>query len=245
MSWKCPECNEPIEDLRYEVDTTSYEYGTAELNSRPRPEQPQTRQINGLTLRVDYEVVVDHNYDDTGDSNWDGDVKYECPECSATVNPNNLIWINDDDEEEDEFEEGYEEESEETKRKKKEIEIKKQILEETEHEIIRPKKHIILNQCDRISTDQSFICQNKECRHVFVAEIKNEHSYGEFFVECPKCSTVNSSETYKKLLSEGYFNQTENDKPRKKSIKYRPGLIMARRPGKSKILHKIQRPIRT
>lgn len=144
-----------------------------------------TKQIRG-------DIVVDYNSDDYGDNEWDGSPEYTCPECDNDVSLSDLIWVNDDDEEEEE---------------KPKLPPEP---EETLHKIIKPSKDIIKTDMPK-STEDSIICKNKKCLHVFVIEEsdtyqrrRNNIDDDELF-ECPKCSTSITLEEYKKLLNSGYY----------------------------------------
>ena len=139
------------------------------------------------------DIVCDYNSDDYGDSDWDGSPEYTCPECDNDVSLSDLIWVNEDDDEE------------EKPKVKKEPEP-----EETLHKIIRPERDIIKSDLPK-STEESIICKNKKCLHVFVIEETgtyqrryNNENDDEIF-ECPKCSTSITLEEYKKLLNSNYY----------------------------------------
>ena len=220
MSWKCPECKEEIGSLYYDVNTSGSEYGNAQLNDSPRPATPVEPIPRHLNYHHHYEIITDHDFSDNGDTNWEGDPSYRCPECDADINPNSLIWFDEDEEEEEE-------------------KIKEAILEETTHKIISPEEEIIMK--DRpINTDSSMICCNKKCFHVFVAEMKGDTHYEEFFIECPKCGEINSSTTYKQLLEAGYFNEIKHDKTRK-SPRNRPFKVLDSASYNHKVHSKVQR----
>ena len=166
MSWKCPNCEEEIETLDYDVGITATEYGTAYLNEEKSTEE-NTRDI-----------VVDWDSNDMGNTDSNGDYEYRCPECQEEINPDRLIWIEEEEEEE-----------------KKEIK-KPEELEETKHNIIRPKTPIII-ECNINNNNSSMIC--KECSHIIIYDDMN---YSDEFPECPKCGTVNSIQEFRKKLSE-------------------------------------------
>src|ERR1035437_28361 len=80
MSWKCPHCNNQIEEVKYSVPTTQTEYGNASLPSEfmPAGRIPE---------------VMDYDCTDSGDCDWDGDATYECPECGHTIELTELTFI--------------------------------------------------------------------------------------------------------------------------------------------------------
>ena len=177
MPWKCPSCDEEINSLNYTVNTVGSEYGDATLsNSEPGP---------GRTNR---EIVVDHDYSDSGDNNWDGEPDYTCPECSDDIVPSTLIWIEPEEIEEEE---------------------KPKNLEEESHNIIKPITNIIRSN-DSISRDLldfTLIC--KKCNHIFVYDAGEDHYRTDLdkqFYECPNCATQNSPSEFLTLLKEGFFN---------------------------------------
>ena len=77
---KCPECDAEIDYLKFESDVTQYgtEWGTADLDGD------------------------NHDYTDSefNDGNTEG-TRYSCPECDATLDPEDLIDIDDEDEDEE------------------------------------------------------------------------------------------------------------------------------------------------
>ena len=173
--WKCPECDEEIDNLKYDVDTNSSEYGTASLSD--------TKQTHR------HDIIEDHESDDYGDSEWSGDANYRCPECDEDINPGDLIWVGDN-----------EEDDEEKPKIKKEPE-----LEETLHKIISPTKNIIKNDLPK-TTEDSIICKNPKCRHVFIINTGTYHGNDDDEIfECPRCATSNTIGEYKQLLNNGYY----------------------------------------
>ena len=185
--WKCPECKAKLEYLKYNVSTQSCEYGTADLINDPTETQ--------LEQRRRYDIITDHNSDDYGNTDWDGNPEYECPDCSAEIEISDLEWC--EDEEEDELDEEGE-----PIRTKVEDE-----LEETKHKIIVPQQRITEKYTDN-TFNNSIIC--KECKHVFVSNIGERWEEGSVdFCDCPKCGTQNSTEEFKKLLKDGFFNNNE------------------------------------
>lgn len=179
MAWKCPNCETEIDHLQYNVNIQNSEYGDACLNDSRKTEEDKY-----------YEIITEHEYQDSGDSEWDGSPEYRCPECDDNINPENLIWIGSEEEE-----------------KKK---IPKE-PEETLHGIVKPDNYIIDENTGRSTTrdaiNNSLIC--KKCFHIIVHDI-DEPMYGkkeQEFVECPNCGTVNSPEEFKELLKKGKFNK--------------------------------------
>lgn len=136
--------------------------------------------------------VTDHENEDMGDTEWSGSPNYRCPECDNDIDLMDLEWEDEDDEEEEE-------------KPKPEPEP-----EETLHRIIKPEKDIIKTDLPK-SVENSIICKNKKCLHVFVIEEgdyyqkrRNNDNDDELF-ECPKCSTSITLDEYRKLLNSGYY----------------------------------------
>lgn len=201
-NWKCPRCDAPVDDLRYSVSTSGTEYGTASLSD----------------VNEEDDRIIDHDYSDNGDTNWEGDCEYECPHCDRSVDPSELIWIGDEDEEEEEDVK----------------ESKEPGDEEASHDIIRPEENIIEKDKGDSANRTSIIC--KECRHVLVCDMDDlDHGYhdytirnrgygekDEFFVVCTKCNHINSTIEFANLLKEGYFNQlNKNDNAKIRKNKHR------------------------
>ena len=86
--WICPECDEEINHLRYNVNTSGWEGGSADLND--------TQSTNP------HQIVVDYKCYDSGEE-WHGDPNYECPECDNQINLSDLIWKDKDKDEEPEL----------------------------------------------------------------------------------------------------------------------------------------------
>jgi hypothetical protein len=173
--WKCPNCNNEVDHLQYSVNTCSNEYGTADLSDK--------KEIGKRN------IVCDYNSDDYGDSDWNGDPEYTCPECDDEIDPEDLIWENDNEENEEE-------------KPKTEPEP-----EETLHKIITPLKNIIKTDLPK-SIKGSIICKNKKCLHIFVVEEEKYKCLGdndEVTFECPKCSTSMTHEEYENLLDNDYY----------------------------------------
>lgn len=174
MSWKCPDCEAEIETLKYNVATTGVEYGEAGLSSiKQDPE----------------DIIDDHDFQDSGDSNWDGSPDYECPECGIGIDLVDLIWITDESDEE-------------------ETSSTKENDEETEHEIIHPKVSIQSVDWPKNASDTSIICKN--CFYMFVTGSQNNSNDNEIFCQCPKCNETNSSTEFIKLLNEGYYSKKKH-----------------------------------
>ena len=178
MAWKCPVCEIEIDHLDYDVPTRNSEYGSAYLNNSKKKEED-----------LFYERITEHDYSDSGDSEWDGSPGYRCPECEDDISPNELIWIDTD---------------------KEEIEEKKKSEEpeETLHNIIKPQNSIIQKEISKDVSDSSIIC--KKCFHVFIHRIEGGYFGAEDkqnFLECPNCGQTNSLEEFKELLEKGVFNK--------------------------------------
>jgi hypothetical protein len=178
MCWKCPECQAEIVHLNYDVNTTSSEYGRAYL-----------RETEAIRETGSYRRVSDHDYSDTGDSDWDGDPTYKCPECDYEVELEGLIWVDENDEEN---------EDEEAKAPKEPTEL--------DHAIIHPQNQIIKKE---IGTDPiSFTLLCKTCRNPLLCEkvFNTYKSTNDGITEC-KCGTLNTQQEFLDLLGEGYFNK--------------------------------------
>jgi len=180
MPWKCPKCEAEIDQLSYSVATNGTEYGTAQLDDENKEGRDR---------------ICDHDFDESGDSDWDGNPEYTCRECDTEINIDDLIWFDS------------EEEIEKEEKEKKED-------EEVLHSIIKPEKEIISKDNIKDASQSSIICKN--CRHMFVAS----ESYQEEFYDCPKCGITNSTEEFKKLLKEGYYSQKKKDDTNKQKIKH-------------------------
>lgn len=180
--WKCPHCEEEIDSLSYSVATTSYEYGSASLAGCKR--EDYISDPNHTWMH--WEMITDHSSDDYGDTNWDGDCEYRCPECDNEISDiDSLIWI------------GISEQ----------IELKKEKEpEETLHKIIPPKNYIVKDEISKDATESSIIC--KHCFHIFVHDIERRYREKDEkdFCECPKCGEQNSPQEFKELLAKGFFS---------------------------------------
>lgn len=168
--WKCPECHNQIDELKYNVSTVSSEYGTATLSDEKTDDR--------------HERIVDHNCDDSGDTDWDGRPEYECPECDSQILISELEWID-----------------------KEEIKIEElpQEPEETKYNIIMPLRNIINTEESKDTSDSSIIC--KICFHVFVCEESCDyyHKKNEELFECPNCNHSNTFKEYRELLKSNFF----------------------------------------
>jgi len=166
--WKCPVCKEKVENLSYNVDTTGSESGYADLDD----------------IFSETDRILDHNSEDYGESEWNGDVTYSCPECGGDIDPDNLKWV-----EEEEEKEKIEEEEEES------------------HTIIKPEKNIISGSRACSSDKLALIC--KKCYHICI--YSTEESYdSDISCGCQKCGTENSVKEYKQLLKDGYYKKQKN-----------------------------------
>lgn len=99
--WKCPECKKEIETLNYQVNTNSYEYGSAYLKENPKKEEIEERSR--------HEIITDYDCNDTGGTEWVDIPTYDCPECMSELNISNLIWENNIKKPEKKPEEEFEE----------------------------------------------------------------------------------------------------------------------------------------
>lgn len=166
-----------------EIDFLHYNVNTnsSEYGSVDLSDEKQTRRGD---------IVTDYNSDDYGDSEWSDDPNYRCPECDNDVDPTDLIWKGDEEDEEDDDKPKPEPEP-----------------EETLHKIIVPKKNIMKTDLPK-TTEDSIICKNKKCLHVFIIDTSRNYHDGndddETF-DCPRCSTSNTLQEYKELLASGYF----------------------------------------
>lgn len=173
--WKCPNCEANIEYLNYDVDTR--ESGTANLTRR--------EMIDGR--------IEEHNIDDT---EWNGSVEYQCPECENCINPDNLIWNTGET-----------------------TAPNPVIVKEPEEipPIVKPIQEIQINY--RGQEDQSkstMIC--KHCFHVFIYRAGKARGWvdedGEYF-DCPKCGLQNNKKEYLMLIETRYFNHIKTIKLKK------------------------------
>ena len=171
--WKCPKCENKIDSLDYDVPTTGTEWGTAYLSDK-EPENPNNSD----------HVISEHDYSDSGDSNWEGDVTYRCRECDEDVELQDLEWVEEDDEEEED---------------------KPGEPEETKHEIITPKNNIVVNSnSNQNQTLSSIVCKN--CQYLYVAEGGTSNWNNSFesnsTSECPKCGESNSTKEFRESLKD-------------------------------------------
>lgn len=114
MSWYCKHCNKKINDLKYNVNVSSTEYGDANLSEeKVEPD----------------DMIDDYNYSDSGDTEWDGSPTYRCPECDKEITIEKLIWKDNEEEIKEKAE----------KRKKEQEEEPEEFL----HNIITPKNNIM------------------------------------------------------------------------------------------------------
>ena len=85
--WKCPECKNEIKELSYDMQISGSEWGTVRLP---------------MSNPIDYSIkasLEDYERDDQ-ETDGDGEITYTCRECDEEINPNNLIWDNEELEEE-------------------------------------------------------------------------------------------------------------------------------------------------
>lgn len=71
--FKCSECEHTDDHVKYNVQTTSHEYGTAVIYKNSRGEND-----------------IDYDDSDYGDSDWDGSPTYECPSCENEFDRNEI-----------------------------------------------------------------------------------------------------------------------------------------------------------
>jgi len=172
-------------ECRHEIDRVQYNVSTSgsEYGTASLVENNPT---NTRDRAEDFEQ------DDYGDTEWNDTPEYTCPECDNNINLEDLIWINEDDDEDEDDD-----------KPKPEPEP-----EETLHNIILPENNIVRTDLPR-QADESIICKNKKCKHIFVVEKATRYGYGlrddEETFECPKCATSNTLTEYKELLLKGYF----------------------------------------
>jgi len=193
--WKCPECDEEIVKLNYDINTQSWEAGYAHLIDNPT--EDQKRGINR-------DIIDEYESREYGDSEQTGDNNFTCPECSACVSRSDLLW------EEYEHEEYNKNENEELEEKTEMITTSKGFkvpknFEETKHNIIRPETEITPSEALEIN-NSSMIC--KECSHLFVSSVEKFKNMekGEPSA-CPKCGTENIKDDYLILLKDGFFDK--------------------------------------
>lgn len=174
MKWKCPHCEEEIEELYYSVNTVGTEYGTAYLNNKPKP------TITENERPAYYQEIADYERDDDNTSEWDGSPEYRCRECDEDIELDELIPIitKEDTKTEEKLEEP----------------------EETLHNIIKPKNLISTNQVSRDASQYSLTC--KKCLYLFIHGIEPySHNETEDLVECPLCGQLNSLKAFKETLN--------------------------------------------
>lgn len=153
----CPHCETRIEYLDYNVNINSTEYGTAYFNT----ENTENREERSF--------ITDYDYNDQGDTEWNGRPEYQCPECNETIELNELIW----------------------QEEKREKETEKKItIEENPLAIARMATNKILytnENGDKISKNTT---KCPKCKYLFKGEEKI--GYGETgLIEnqtCPKCN---------------------------------------------------------
>jgi hypothetical protein len=75
----CPNCEEQISYINYHIATVGTAYGHVDLSNVRRIRRFYTSDITP-TFRE-----ADHEYDDSSDSDTDGDYEYYCPECSDPI----------------------------------------------------------------------------------------------------------------------------------------------------------------
>lgn len=195
MPWKCPECHATISELNYEVSTSSSELGTATID----PDHITTGYIS--------DIIIEHDYDETGNTDWNGDPTYTCTECDNRIRPTELIWFDecDDDDLIDEDNENCSKPKENTE-------------EESTHDIIKPKEDIFSTDHAKDASKTNIICKN--CFHLFVTSKSEENSWDEDepgFYECPKCNELNSKKEFCTLLKDGYFSVDTVKRPKPKT----------------------------
>jgi len=130
--------------------------------------------------------IIEHSCDDSDGGEWDGSPDYSCPECDTGLSEDDVVWEDEEEEDEEECSSGP----------------KKEVDEETLHNIITPSKPIISKDNPKDASTTSIIC--KKCFHLFVRG--KDDIYGEEFCECPKCGESNSTTEFQKLLKEGYYS---------------------------------------
>ena len=176
MSWRCPECEEEIDHLRYEIPIQGTEWGTVSLANN--------KEINR------HDIIGDHECDDSN-SEWDGDDSYACPECDAGLLLKDLIWIGDEEDEEGADEnEGIEENP------KAEVKILWKKFRETTYDDMEDKMIETSHICPKCK--YLFPKDIKEENYRFDEEtIKQRENT---IIECPKCrkTFTNKEETTKK-----------------------------------------------
>jgi hypothetical protein len=213
MPWKCPECQRIIDHLDYNVSTRDTEYGHASLVE----ERPEIREESD-ELR-DSQIIEEHEYNDSGGSEWDGDCDYECPECEAEINPTELLWS-------DEIEIPILPiASTTTAQLRQTYYINPNIhrtppppeFEEEDHQIVFNETRIQITDNPKSIEESSILC--KKCFHLFVFSCDNNYrSYNDYFCECPKCRTGNSVNEFRQLLKDGYYQKNAPKKTTCRSV---------------------------
>ena len=182
MSWKCPECEEYLEYIKYSVDTSGREYGIADLNNSP------SANVIDTVTRSNYDLIEDYSCDDNDGGSWEGSPDFECPHCNHTLDINDIVWE-------------IEETPVVTKMK---AQLQEGILEETIHNIIGPTTKIIDNSFNS-KRESSIIC--KECKHLYVYNTGNRYDSSSGESSCPKCGTENTVAEFQLLAEEGFFDK--------------------------------------
>ena len=177
MGWKCRHCNEEITEIRYSVLTSGTEYGNATLSDEKETDTS--------------DIVIEHNYSDSGDTNWEDNCEYECMECDHNIDPEeDLIWIGDEDDEENE-----EENLEENPNAK--------IIFSLNH---KQSKCIENNQWKNETMDEminnSTICP--KCKYLFPLDIDTNTEKlikDDELIICPKCNKEFTNKESKKIIT--------------------------------------------
>lgn len=178
MAWKCPNCDDCIDNLDYTVDTQGTEYGTAYIRVESRRETPEN---------IEAPEISDYNSSQSNDGDWSGDVTYECPLCNFELSLSDLIWVSD--------EEILDEEP---------TNITKPTTEpeECNHVLISPENSLRRNTFKPKKPDGTILC--KACRHMYICD--DGRYPQELYTTCPKCGEENSTVEFNELLKTGFFN---------------------------------------
>lgn len=173
MAWKCPHCEGEIENVDYSVNITQQEYGRADLTASPRT--PTLAETDN------------HECNDCGGSEWDGDPTYMCPLCNQEIEIRDLTPIGE----------------EETPEDPNHIPAENEELNETRFSITKPQNQIITTQ--RIAIEGTILFCAK-CKTGFASDLENGY-FGEHVFQCPKCERPCTQEETKMLLEEGFTHK--------------------------------------
>lgn len=161
--FKCPHCDATIDYLKYTSECS--EYGRYDFNN----EEEEDAQ-NG-----------DYNCDDSETNN----TITECPECDTCTEPEDLIFVNEDeDEDEEEDEEGEEEEEKPTKER----------IRENSSTIIIPRGYKKYYDTEKPEVTNHVFCPKDKT----ITLVSNQELEEDKYVRCTTCMTKINIEKLKK-----------------------------------------------